>query len=135
MEKGAKVYREAGCSTNRGSSKKLSRQLKGELKGELDKQVNAKLRKEVLEWVSRRLEKNLENGLFKVQQGVQANRFLYGLLVGMGFFLFWYGAWKTISLIPIINKGFVALTLGLFFLVISGTFYYKIIGGPISKEK
>ncbi len=53
-------------------------------------------------------------------------KFLFALLGGIGLVFFWYGAWETIYMIPIINNPLVALFIGLLILTISGIIYSQI---------
>jgi Flp pilus assembly protein TadB len=118
----------------KGRMEKTQKQISKQVKGELTEQVTTELQKEISKQVSRRIDKILGDGFFRIQYGIQANRFLYGFVVITGILLFWYGAWKTIPRVPFISSGPVALGLGFFLLFISGALYYKLVG-PSSKEK
>ena len=110
--------------TERLIKEKVSQELSA-AQEQIARQVSEEVSAEVSRRVERHIAKRMEEMLEKMQQGIQANSFLYGFLALVGLLLFWYGAWRVIPLIPLISEGPIALSIGIFLLMITG---YKIIG-------
>lgn len=61
------------------------------------------------------------NGVFKVREGLKNHfKILYIAMVFTGMALVWYGIWKGVQSIPIINNPAVAIALGLLLLALTG---------------
>lgn len=75
----------------------------------------------------KRFEENISNGLGIMRNDLKFHhKVIYALLVFLGLVLVWYGLWSIISIIPVLNKPFVALATGIIVLVLTGAFFKKI---------
>jgi len=71
--------------------------------------------------------KNIFRGLGLVRSDLKFHhKVIYALLVFLGLVLVWYGLWSIISVIPILNKPFVALATGIAVLVLTGAFFREL---------
>ncbi|MDT8285167.1 MAG: hypothetical protein RQ767_06535 [Thermovirgaceae bacterium] len=69
----------------------------------------------------------ISSGLGQISSDLKFHhKVIYALLVFLGLVLVWYGLWSIISVIPLLNKPFVALATGITVLVLTGAFFREI---------
>lgn len=62
-----------------------------------------------------------EEGIFKMRRGLETHfKILYIAMVFTGVALVWYGIWKGVQSVPILNHPAVAIVVGLILLVLTG---------------
>ena len=54
------------------------------------------------------------------------HKVIYALMIFLGLVLVWYGLWSIISVIPVLNKPFVALAAGITVLALTGAFFKEL---------
>lgn len=106
-------------------SAQISEQVGEQVEGHVEGEVRRQIRHRALGKVNKKLRGDFQN----FQENLQLyHKIPYAVMVVTGFMFFWYGAWKLIPMIPILNQGPVALVAGMLLLFITGTIYKKLIG-------
>ncbi|MCD6486580.1 MAG: hypothetical protein J7K35_04565 [Syntrophobacterales bacterium] len=90
--------------------------------------------KRIGEEVSKRLKakshlsEKMTNGVNRFDQDLKLHhKIIYGTLVFLGVVLIWYGLWDIVGMIPILKNPYVAVMAGTILLVMTGTFYKKLL--------